>query len=262
VDHIDFQVNPVVERKFVVRSLEKFGTPAIPMHLAIFNIPLTFAVQLGIPLVVYGENSAAEYGGAQEDLGRTRMDSAWVRTYGVTHGTTARDWVGDGLSEEELTPYLGPTDDELGRTGVHAIFLGAYFPWDPMTSLRVATAHGFRSRVEGPRTGSTDYADLDDDFISVHHHLKWYKFGFTRSFDTLSLDIRNRRRTRSEAVDWLRKRGDETPREDIDRFCEYAGMSTQTFFGLIERFRNRDIWVQRRGLWEIEGFLIPDWRWS
>src|SRR3954469_3053045 len=63
VDHVDFAVNPKVERRFLLRSLERFGTPAIPMHLAIFNVPTTLAVRYGIPLVVWGENSAVEYVG-------------------------------------------------------------------------------------------------------------------------------------------------------------------------------------------------------
>ena len=39
-----------------------------------------------------------------------------------------------------------------------------------------------------------------DDFISIHHYLKWYKFGFTRLFDNLSIEIRRRRMTREDAV--------------------------------------------------------------
>src|SRR4051794_38626373 len=61
VDHIDFTVSPDVERRFVLRTLERIGTPAVPMHLAIFNIPTTVAVRYDVPLVVWGENSALEY---------------------------------------------------------------------------------------------------------------------------------------------------------------------------------------------------------
>ena len=30
---------------------------------------------------------------------------------------------------------------------------------------------------KGPKTGLYNYADIDDDFISIHHFIKWYKFG-------------------------------------------------------------------------------------
>jgi N-acetyl sugar amidotransferase len=262
VDHIDYQVNPRVEKKFLRLAFERYGATAVPMHMAMFNMPLKLAVRLEIPLVVWGENSATEYGTTDEALTGFRLDSRWLRTYGVTHGTTAQDWISGELSRKELTPYFGPTDDELERAGVHAVFLGYYFPWDAATSLAVAKAHGFRESPRGPKTGHYDFADIDDDFISIHHHLKWYKFGFTRLFDNLSLEIRNGRLTREQAIAMVREKGDQTPRADIEKFCEFTGLTSRRFFEIAERFRNRNIWTQRNGTWVIDGFLIPEWRWQ
>ena len=262
VDHIDYQVSPSVEKKFLYLAFSRYGSPAIPMHLALFNIPLKIAVKFDIPLVVWGENSALEYGGGEDDRLGCRLDEAWLRRYGVTHGTTARDWVSRDLAEGELTPYFGPTGRELSQHGVLAVFLGYYFAWDPVTSLKVARAHGFSVRVEGPKTGYYDYADIDDDFISIHHHLKWYKFGFTRSFDNLSIEIRNGRMTREEAIEILRKRGDETPHDDIGKFCSFVGIDEGHFVETVEKFRNPEVWVKRNGTWMIEEFLVPDWKWT
>lgn len=262
VDHIDYQVNPKVERKFVYRSLERYGTPVIPMHMAIFSMPLTIAVRFDIPLVVYGENPAFEYGGPEEEKTGFTLDAKWVRRFGLTHGTTASDWVGEDLSERELTPYVAPTDGELTEKGISAVFLGYYFAWDPETSYAAAKAHGFKARDEGAKTGFYDYADIDDEFISVHHWLKWYKFGFTRLWDNLSLEIRNGRLTRDQAVGIIAERGEETPHEGIASLCTYLDISRVRFFDIIGRFRNRDIWIRRHGTWAIDGFLIPDWNWA
>ena len=263
VDHIDYQVNPKVESRFMLKAFERFGSTAIPMHLALFNIPLKMAASFQIPLVVWGENSAFEYGSADEAHTGFKLDKVWYRTYGVTHGTTAEDWVGPDLTTKELSAYFGPDLDELEEVGVCAIFLGYYFPWDPEITMKVARAHGFRANPGRPRTGYYDYADIDDEFISIHHWLKWYKFGFTRLFDNLSLEIRNGRMTRTQAVDILKQAGDQTPNKDIDRFCAFVGMSTNLFHELAERFRNHSIWKRRNdGTWYIPEFLIDDWRWS
>ena len=262
VDHIDYQISPKVERKFLYQSLVRYGATAIPMHMALFNIPLTIAMKFEIPLVVWGENSAFEYGGTGDESKGFQLDSRWLKKWGVTHGTTARDWVSDELTENELTPYFGPTDEELASKGIRAVFLGYYFPWDPLTSLEVASAHGFQVREKGPKIGFYNYADIDDDFISIHHYLKWYKFGFTRLFDNLSLEIRNGRMSRDEAIAVVRERGDEILHDDIARFCEFVGITGMHFFEVIARFRNRDIWVMRNGKWMIENFLIPDWNWT
>jgi hypothetical protein len=124
-------------------------------------------------------------------------------------------------------------------------------------------AHGFRADASGPRTGYYDFADIDDDFISIHHWMKWYKFGFTRLFDNLSLEIRNGRMSRERAVDIVRTTGDQTPHEDIAKFCAFAGITVTRFYEIAERFRNSSVWRRdAQGAWQIPGFLIDDWRWA
>ncbi len=262
VDHIDYRIDPAVEAKFMLKTLEVSGSTAIPMHLAIFNIPLTIAVRFRIPLVVWGENSAFEYGSADDAHMGFRLDAKWLATYGVTGGTTAADWIGEDLTRRDLAGYFGPLSEELDTAKINAVFLGYYFAWDPEMTSAVAKAHGFAADPSGARTGLYDYADIDDDFISIHHWMKWYKFGFTRAFDNLSLEIRNGRMIRAEAVDRLRKRGDETPRADIDKFCHFANISASRFFDIAEKFRNLRIWERGAdGRWRIPGFLIDDWKW-
>ena len=92
VDHIDYQINPIVEAKFMVKAFRKLGSTAIPMHLALFNIPLMLAVRFKIPLIVWGENSAFEYGADKRYTG-FKLDKTWLRNYGVAHGTDASNWI-------------------------------------------------------------------------------------------------------------------------------------------------------------------------
>ena len=261
IDHIDYQVNPRVEKKFLYQSLVRYGTTGIPMHMALFNIPLKIAVQFDIPLVVWGENSAFEYGGTEEERTGFKLDGRWLRKYGVTHGTTAHDWVSEELTEKELTPYFGPSEETLNQKGTLAIFLGYYFEWDPEITFQVASANGFQSQTNGPKTGYYNYADIDDDFISIHHYLKWHKFGFTRTYDNLSLEIRNKRITRDQAIQILRERGDETPHDDVSKFCDFIGIPVKHFFEIAEKFRDTDIWSLQDGKWIIKDFLISDWCW-
>lgn len=263
VDHIDWQINPKVEARFMAKTFEHLGSTAIPMHLALFNIPLMLAVRLRIPLVVWGENSAFEYGASTDAHIGFRLDEEWMRTYGVTHGTTAADWTGPDLAEKELAAYFGPSSAELDDARVHAVFLGYYLRWDPEETRRVAAAHGFRAEAAGARTGYYDFADIDDDFIAIHHWMKWYKFGFTRLFDNLSIEIRNRRMTREQAIETIRRAGSQMPRADIAKFCAFSGLSEGTFFEIARRFLNRDVWRRREdGVWEIPDFLVEDWRWA
>jgi len=261
-DHIDFTINPKIEKKFMLKTFIKSGSPAIPMHLAIFSIPIRFALLMEIPLVIYGENSAVEYGGANKNDDTSRLNQEWVDIYGVTQGTSINDWVDDELQIRDLLSYAPPRESELSYSGIKSIFLGHYLQWDPRVSRDIAALNGFKERESGALTGYYEFADIDDEFISVHHWLKWYKFGFTRAFDNLSLDIRKGLITRDEALSTLVILGVQTPIQNITSYCEYVGISYTQFMEYGEKFRNLNIWKKNsKGNWYIPDFIIPNWSW-
>ncbi len=262
VDHIDYQINPSVESKFMVKTFRKFGSTAIPMHLAIFNIPLRIATRFKIPLIIWGENSAFEYGSTSgEDMG-FELNQEWIKTYGVTNGTTAKDWIDNKLNKKDLAAYFGPSETELASINLKAIFLGYYFKWDPRKTKESAEEKGFKTQVAKSGLSFYKFADIDDDFISLHHWMKWYKFGFTRSFDNLSIEIRNKRISREKAIEIIKKEGENKPILDIEKFCKFSGISELEFNNIAESFRNKKIWKKnKQGKWFIPNFLIDKWLW-
>jgi len=262
VDHVDFSISPAVEKKFMLETLRKSGSPAIPMHLALFNIPLSFAVRFEIPLVVWGENSAAEYGSIDGTDSGADLSEKWLRRYGVNAGTTAKDWISETLDEKELIPYFGPDSIALKNADIRSVFLGHYFPWDPETTRDVAIAKGFQVS-DAPRTGYYNYADIDDRFIAVHHWFKWFKFGFTRLFDNLSLEIRNGRLARNDAIRLVKLAGVDRPEQDIEQLCSFLGITSEHFKEIENSMRNPKVWERDAdGVWRIPQFLIPDWKWQ
>jgi N-acetyl sugar amidotransferase len=261
VDHLDLRVNPEVERHFIAKAFNRFGISGLPAHMAIYAWPVQIAVERGIPLVIYGENSAFEYGTRDESLIGARVDRKWLKAFGVTAGTVAEDWVDEVLTEQALAPFRLPSDEQLAARDVRALFLGYYFKWDPHNSRRIAMSHGFEARAEGARVGHYDFVNIDDDFIGVHHHPKWHKYGMTRSWDTLSMDIRAGRLDRAQAIARLRALGDETPWADIELFCRYLGIARAEYFTVVEGFRNRELWSRRGERWTIDHFLLPDYPW-
>ncbi|MBI5032988.1 MAG: N-acetyl sugar amidotransferase [Chloroflexi bacterium] len=261
VDHIDYTINPVVERRFMYKTLARVGDTALPMHMALYAIPLRIAVSFNIPLVVWGESPHMEYGGAEDERKINSLDREWFKRHNILQGTSAEDWIGDDLSAKDLEAYFLPSDEAFRSARIRSIFLGYYFPWDPETSLRIALANGFQVRAEGPKVGYYNYADIDCDFISIHHYFKWLKFGFTRLFDNLSVEIRNERLTRDQAIEIFARMGDQTPHDDIRKLCEFLQITQEHFWAIAERFRNPKVWLRRNGKWVIEDFIIPNWQW-
>lgn len=263
VDHIDFTINPDVEKRFTIEAFKRGGSLAIPMHMALFAIPLQLAIKFHIPLVLWGENSAMEYGGKDESVLGFRMTRAWLKKYGVTQGTVAEDWVSEDLSAKDLAVYQWPSDQDMNDADVTAAFLGWYLPWDPLETFRVAQEHGFEALSDKPKVGFYKFADVDDEFIiTLHHWMKWYKFGFTRLWDNLSLEIRGGRMSRDQAIKILLETGDEYPHKAVEKFCKWAGLSEDEFLAIAETFRNRDIWYQQDGQWKIKDFLLPEVDWA
>ena len=262
VDHIDFTINPKVEKKFILNSFKKFGNPLIPMHMAIHSIPISVAMKFKIPLVIWGENSASEYGGNENYLFKNKMSRKWKKLYGVTHGTTAKNWISKDLSAKDLLPYNWPTDKMIKKSKISEIFLGYYFKWDPQKIFKISQKYGFSSAFK-PKTGLYSYADIDDEFlISVHHWMKWYKFGFTRLWDNLTLEIRNKRISRDKAISIVKKSGNQVPRIEIKKFCEYLNISDKKFYQIVNKFRNKKIWSRVKNKWVIKNFLIENWKWK
>ena len=260
VDHFDITINPKIERKFILKTFNKTGSPAVPMHLAIFNLADRLATKFKIPLIVWGENSAKEYGFRNKlDLKRNNLDNKWIYQYGATNKTDYKNWLGNGLNEKNLILY-SKSHEKFKPT---QIFLGDYFYWDTLNSFKIAKKYGF-TESKNKKTGYYNFADIDDNFISIHHFIKWYKFGFDRAFDNLSLEIRNGRISRTKALKVIKKNGFKIPHNDIKIFCEYLGISKNFFFTICEKFRNKKIWKYdtKKKKWFVKDFLVKNFKWN
>ena len=254
VDHIEWQINPIHEKKMLYKFFHKYGSTAILMHNAIHSIPTKIANKFGIKYIFWGENSAEEYGYTdKKNLGK-QMSKSWIKEYGNIFSNNKL------FRKKDLKKNLGYNYFNK-KKNFKSIFLGYFFNWDPKITYKNAKDSGFKSLQSGPKTGIYNFADIDDDFISIHHWLKWYKFGFTRVFDNLSIEIRNKRITRKEAIEIIRQNRTNPPLNDIKKFCRYINISIKEFYKITEKFRNKKIWKKDKNKWYIKNFLIKNYRW-
>ena len=251
VDHIDFTVNPKVEKYFMKKAFEKNGSVSIHEHMAMYALGLKLAIKFDIKLVIWGESPALEYGGSKKDQKNLYMNRDWLSKYGVSNGTFIEDWIDDNLTLKDIEPYLVPSDEELEKAKIKPIFLGNYIKWDPLKTAKKSRSIGFKW-AKKPIFGYYEYADLDCDFIVIHHMLKWYKFGFTRTWDNLAIEIRNGRLTREEAIRYIKENPDKIPAKQIKKACKFLNISKKKFWNIIESHRNLDIWEKdKNGNWYI-----------
>ena len=76
--------------------------------------------------------------------------------------------------------------------------------------------------LKHPKLVTIILRDIDDEFlITIHHYLKWYKYGFTRLWDNLSIEIRNGRMSRKKAISIIKKdKSNLFPKKEINYFCK------------------------------------------
>jgi N-acetyl sugar amidotransferase len=256
VDHIDWTINPKLEKKMMLISLKKFGSTAIPMHIAIHNISRYLSVKLDIPLILWGENSDQEYGSGKLNI--FNLSSIWRKKYSVTQNASINDFVCSNIKKNELLSFF----PKCKKSNNKEVFLGSFFAWDPKRTSDYSKKLGFKEETK-PRIGTYKFADIDDDFISIHHWIKWYKFGFTREFDNLSIEIRSGRISREKAISTIKKNRNLPPISDIRKFCLTTGISIKSFFNIIDNFRNKKIWFYDREVnkWKIKNFIIKNYNW-
>lgn len=262
VDHIQFTPNPKVYRAIFAEAFKRVGDGCWPCHVGIFSYPVRVAVNYKVPLIIYGENPQLEYGGPASASANNHIDRRWLEEFGGLLGNRIDDMLGvEGISASDLLPYRYPSDEELAEVGVTGIFLGYYQKWDARTQLRTVLDNGFQINTTTADVGEsphqegtyTNYENLDGKFVGVHDYLKFLKFGFGRATDHASIDIRNERISREEAIELIRTYEGKVPRRYLEEYLEFVGMDEDEFYETLDMFTNKAIFVT-----DADGRIVRD----
>lgn len=258
VDTIEVTVNPVVRRRINRLALTQVGDISWPEHVLIFTIPVRLAVQLQVPLIVWGENPQNEYGGPAAASKDNVLTRRWLEEFGGLLGLRVSDLVGqEAIEPKDLVQYTYPTDDQLAGVGVTGIFLGHYLPWDGWGNSVISQSHGFETWPHLVEGSLADYENLDNVHTGIHDYFKFLKYGFGRATDLASMQVRRGRLSRSDAVNLVRQRDGKFPWTylgvPIDEVLTEIGMDLETFQGVCDRFTNKKLFQTDR-----HGHLLRD----
>ncbi len=248
VDYLEMTTNPVVRRKINRLCLTEIGDISWPEHVTIFTIPVRFAVRLGVPLIVWGENSQHEYGGPAAAAENRTLDRRWLEEFGGLLGLRVSDLADvEGISARDLIAYTYPEDAELRTSGVTGLFLGYFIPWDGLQNAIVAQANGFETYPSFVEGSLANYENLDNHQTGIHDYFKYLKFGFGRATDIACNHIRRDRLQRDDALRLVQKHDGVFPWTYLGRTIEEIlgeiDMSLEEFLAVCDRFTNRNIFA-------------------
>lgn len=260
VDYIEYSFNPVVRRKVNRLALTQVGDISWPEHIAIFTIPVRMAVQLQVPLLIWGENAQNEYGGPAASTKDKVLNRRWLEEFGGLLGLRVSDLAGqEGIERRHLIPYTYPSDEELKRVGVTGLYLGHFVPWDGYTNALVAQAYGFTTYPGTVEGSIVNYENLDNAQTGIHDYFKFLKFGFGRATDIACLHLRRGRLTREQALALVRTHDGKFPWSylgvSIQEILEDIGMTLEGFIRVCDQFTNKKIFVC-----DAQGNLVKDAR--
>ncbi len=248
VDYVEVTANPVVRRRINRLALTQVGDISWPEHVLIFTIPVRTAVQAGVPLIVWGENSQNEYGGPAADAENNVLTRRWLEEFGGLLGLRVSDLAGqEGIEARNLIQYTYPSDEDLRRGGITGIFLGYYLPWDGYGNALISQAHGFETYHKPVEGSLVNYENLDNVQTGIHDYFKFLKFGFGRATDLACLHVRRGRLSRADAIRLVKMHDGKFPWVylgcPIGEVLAEIGMSLEEFVRVCDRFTNKKLFV-------------------
>ncbi len=253
VDLLKISVRPSTLQKLRRIALIKLGNPNYAEHRVVFAAVARAALFYSVPLVVWGEDIAVEFGGNTTQASTDGGSAEDLISNDLFRESNFDDLIAGEIPDNELFFYTNPPKQDFARRNCKSIYLGYFHFWDGHKHFELAQRFGFVPRQAGPLSGNVlAYDNIDEKLCEVHLWFKFLKLGFWRATDECCYHIWNGRMTRAEAVELVREKQYEFPQEYFQEFLDYHQLSESEFRECEDRWRNLDIWHQIGGRWRLK----------
>jgi N-acetyl sugar amidotransferase len=254
-DHIFFTPSIEVLKAMNRLGMRMMGDMNWHAHAGIFTYPIRVAVQMNVPLMIWGEHGFMDLGGMHSYNDMVEFTYRFRHEHGL-RGFEWSDFVetapqyDEKLTKRDLLQWIYPTDEEIDRVGVRGIYISNYFKWDanehgPM----VVDKYGFKEAEEPFERTYRRMSNLDDMHENgIHDYMKFVKFGYGRATDHVCKDIRAGLMSRDDGVSIVRER-DHIKSKDLHRWLNYVGWSEEEFDRVADSFRDPRVWWIQEGQW-------------
>lgn len=241
--------NGLVHRQLARLAFECLGDAWQPFAYGQLCYAMHISARFGVPLVMFGENGEAEYGGDPGADDRPCWDfSDWDRVY--LKGASVDRLVDLGIDLGAFAEhdrhavsdfYRLPPRDDLAATQFH--WFGYYTRWHPQANYYYAVEHtGFEANSERSEGTYSKYASIDDRLDGFHYYLAYVKFGIGRATSDAAHEIRDGDIDREEGVALVRRYDGEFPKRYFREFLDYLSIDEAQFWRVVDRYRAPHLW--------------------
>lgn len=230
--------------------LETVGDLTWHYHAGIRTYPFQVAVERNIPLIVWGEHGFAELTGivSLEDFVEF---TRWTRKEHDMRGYEPHDLVGKGgITEQDIAPYIYPSDEDIARVEVRGIYLSNFIYWNAKKQAEIMMKEWDFAPIAYERERTFNlHSKIEDHANDVHDYLKYLKFGYGRATDDASMEIRHGRMTREEGME-LVKRYDSREPSTLETYCDFMEITKEQFYQWVAPMRDTKFWQKNSdGQW-------------
>ena len=241
---------PETWKHMMRKAFLEYANWAKPTELALFAGVPRLAIELKIPIILWGENPALQLGD-QATLGRSGWDGNQLRHMNTLAGGNL-DWLrAEGFTRTQLLPYMYPSVEEFDAAGLQILFLGwAMGDWSLLGNSIHSALNGLTGRTDSPEnTGDLfGFSSLDEDWVTLNQMIKYYKYGFGRATDYMNEMIRSEMIDRDLAISIVERYDGVCSDDYVDSFCEYVEISTESFWHVVRESTNPRLFeVSREG---------------
>ena len=235
--------SPITWKHLMREAFLESANWAKSTELALFSGVPQIAIEMGISLILWGENPGLQLG-ALETLGKEGWDGNSLRNMNTLSGMNL-DWLrSKDVRTDLMNPYLYPSEDSFEINNIQIIFLGwAMNNWGLLENAISAGMSGLNMRRDSAINtsdliGSTS---LDEDWVVLNQMIKYYKYGFGRATDYVNEWIRQNRITREEGILIVDKYDGACHDKYIHEFCDYIEITHSEFWETVNNFVNKDL---------------------
>lgn len=249
-DVISLNPNRYIARLLAKKTFAELGSPTWYADALIYAFPYRMAMQLGLKLLVYGENVNYTYGGQYNE----ETPSAMLQPLNdVVKQVDWNAWFSDGeLTPKDLASARQPSFEECKEFGLDPIYLSYFVPWDSHHNYEVAKRWGFRHLGhEYVREGTLEqYNQIDSLGYLLNQYLKYPKFGHSSATEMASRWIRAGLKSREEMMPLVKQHDKNLDQGIVDEFCDFTKMSVREFWSVMDKWYSPDLFERGRdGVW-------------
>ena len=252
--HMHISPSYEIMRRLNRLGFENGGYPYLGWMITIKTAVIKLALNLKIPLIVYGEDGEIEYGGSTETKNRPTYDIEYMkRVYFQGSYEPLLDQIRKDadVSKADLSFWEFPTDEEISDVDLKFTHWSYFEAWDSYRNYVVAKEHCGLQEKEDSNVGTfTNFAQNDQALATLHYYLMYLKFGFGRATQDAGIEIRRGAMSREQAVNLVRIYDGHYPEEFIDTYLAYYEMTPKEFNTVIDECVNTELFEKVDGIWE------------